>query len=147
MRRGSLHIAALVFIAVFVAGCQNILPKGNADEKSASEHILADVASIEPPPAPKVDPKVPSGIYRSESSQDILEASPDGICIRRGKSTWSRLPNDPTGRVLFDRDDLARSWPQRLRLLDNGKVEHTKDAKPPFPEQKLVFVPDEGGQP
>ena len=87
--------------------------------------------------------KVVPGTYRSTNSQDVLSATLDIVSIRREKSTWARLPNDASGVALFDRDDLKQSRPYRLRLLDNGKVELTGDATPPFPEEKLIFIPYE----
>lgn len=81
---------------------------------------------------------IPSGTYVAEKGSEIMVADNDNVRIVRGKSTLYSLPNR-TNRKVYDKDDLAKSKPQRLRRVDADRVEWIREPAGPTPEYKVIF--------
>ncbi len=81
---------------------------------------------------------VPSNTYVAEKGSEIMIVDSDSVRIVRGKSTLYSLPNR-TNRKVYDKDDLAKSKPQRLRRVDADRVEWIREPAGPTPEYKVIF--------
>ncbi len=82
---------------------------------------------------------IPSGTYVAEEGiKIIMVADNDNVRIVRGKSTLYSLPNR-TNRKVYDKDDLAKSKPQRLRRVDADRVEWIREPAGPSPKYKVIF--------
>lgn len=91
----------------------------------------------EPEPVP-----LPIGEWLAKDGSFWMKVKDSSIRIGRNgeKSTFAVLPNNANGRKIYDRDDLAKAHPQRLRVLENGNVEWLREARGPSPEYKTVFL-------
>lgn len=106
-------------------------------------HHTVDNGVDHPPASTRQRPPsgvVPMGSYRSKTSDDIMVVDARGVRLRQGKSTWAQLPNDATGKTLYDKNDLAKAHPMRIQLDPGGGVTFIREAAPPFPRQVIVFV-------
>lgn len=91
----------------------------------------------EPEPVP-----LPIGEWLSKDGSLWMQVKESSIRIGRNgeNSTFAVLPNNANGRKVYDRDDLAKAHPQRLRALENGTVEWLREARGPSPEYNTVFL-------
>ncbi len=83
---------------------------------------------------------IPEGKYSSTTSADEMVVSKETVRIRREKSTWSTLCNNPSGKNLYDVYDLEEAHPMRLKLLNDNRVEFVRDESPPYTKLHLIFV-------
>ena len=86
---------------------------------------------------------IPPSTYVAEKGSELLIVGNDNVRIVRGKSTLYLLPNK-TNRRVYAKDDLAKSRPQRLRLVDMDMVEWIREPAGPSPEYKVLFK-NQGG--
>ncbi len=95
----------------------------------------------EPEPVP-----LPIGEWCAKDGSFWMQVKDSSIRIGRNgeKATFAVLPNNANGRKVYDRDDLAKAHPQRLRALENGNVEWLREARGPSPEYKTDFL--KGGE-
>ncbi len=87
-------------------------------------------------------PTIVDGRYRAISGPEWMEVHGDSVRVGRGNSSFSILRNRASGRKIYDRNDLAKAHPQRLRIIDENRVEWTRDPSPPSPLYKIVFQRD-----
>ncbi len=114
MRHPMAKIAILAVAVVFLMGL-----------------ILAQIHELKPIP-------LPIGEWTAKN-RDWMRVSSSSIRIGRDNSSYAVLPNNANGRRIFDRNDLAKVHPQRLRILENGDVEYIREASGPSPEYRIVF--------
>ncbi len=88
----------------------------------------------EPEPVP-----LQIGEWTAVNSSDWMRVSSSSIRIGRDDSAYAVLPNNANGRRVYDKNDLAKVHPQRIRILENGNVEWIREAAGPSPEYRLVF--------
>ena len=81
---------------------------------------------------------IPPNTYVADKGGEIMIVANDSVRIVRGKSTLYYLPNR-TNRKVYDKDDLAKSKPQRLRRVDADRVEWIREPAGPTPEYKVIF--------
>ena len=81
---------------------------------------------------------IPPNTYVADKGGEIMIVDNDCVRIVRGKSTLYSLPNR-TNRKVYDKDDLAKSKPQRLRCVDADRVEWIRESAGPSPEYKVIF--------
>ena len=81
---------------------------------------------------------IPPNTYVAEKGGEIMIVDNDSVRIVRGKSTLYFLPNR-TNRKVYDKDDLAKSRPQRLRRVNTDMVEWIREPAGPTPEYKVIF--------
>lgn len=81
---------------------------------------------------------IPPDTYVAEKGGEIMIVDNDSVRIIRGKSTLYFLPNR-TNRKVYDKDDLAKSRPQRLRRVNTDMVEWIREPAGPTPEYKVIF--------
>ena len=82
---------------------------------------------------------LPIGEYVAEQSSEKMKVEEDNVRIIRGKSTLYELPNRTNNRI-YDKDDLVKSKPQRLNLIEEGKVEWIREPAGPNPQYKVIFI-------
>lgn len=81
---------------------------------------------------------IPPNTYVAEKGGEIMIVDNDSVRIVRSKSTLYSLPNR-TNRKVYDKDDLAKSKPQRLRRVDADRVEWIREPAGPSPKYKVIF--------
>ena len=81
---------------------------------------------------------IPPNTYVADKGGEIMIVDNDSVRIVRGKSTLYFLPNR-TNRKVYDKDDLAKSRPQRLRRVNTDMVEWIREPAGPTPEYKVIF--------
>ena len=81
---------------------------------------------------------IPPNTYVAEKGGEIMIVDNDSVRIVRGKSTLYYLPNR-TNRKVYDKYDLAKSKPQRLRRVDADRVEWIREPAGPSPKYKVIF--------
>ena len=135
IRFASFLVLTIVFVVILARSCSC------SSEATDNDPVSEDKTSAAKSTPPTwVNPQtVPDGLYYSTNSAVAMTVGGDEVRLIQGKTTWVVLPNDASGSSLFDRNDLAKAHPHRLRLMDDFRVEFVRNAVPPFPEQRLVF--------
>lgn len=86
---------------------------------------------------------IPPNTYVAEKGGEIMIVDNDSVRIVRSKSTLYSLPNE-INKIVYDKDDLSKSKPQRLRRVDTDRVEWIREPAGPSPEYKVMFLKQDG---
>lgn len=90
--------------------------------------------------------RIPEGEWQTEDGRFWMKVDAGTASIGRhgDRSSFAVLPNRVRWGRLYDRDDLAKAHPQHLRDLGEGRIEWRREAVPPSPEYRAVFMRKDG---
>lgn len=79
------------------------------------------------------------GEYVDECGRDMMKVDSRSVRIIRGKSTLYELPNKASA-IVYAKDDLAQSKPQRLNVVGKDKIEWVRESAGPCPRYTTMFI-------